>query len=151
MTFATITRSLSETVWFNLIDYRETTENSFGPFVDWSEVCCWLKSKELHYRPPDLTNALRLSRHLKILSWCPIVYVGRTKIRPTSTLGQFLESKNLRVFTRPIFNNKELQVLVTLEKQNNLKKGGGCRENKKVLPLEDTTVTQGPYKTSALS
>lgn len=42
-------------------------------------------------------------------------------------------------------------MLVTLEKQNILKKKGGGREKQESVPLEDTTVTQGPYKTSALS
>lgn len=39
-------------------------------------------------------------------------------------------------------------MLVTLEKQTNLKKKE--KENKKVLQLQDMTVTQGHYKASVL-
>lgn len=47
---------------------------------------------------------------------------SKNKIRPIQIPGYFLKSKNLTLFTKMIFNNEELYMLVTSEKQTNLKK-----------------------------
>lgn len=61
---------------------------------------------------------------------------SKNKIRPIQIPGYFLKSKNLTLFTKMIFNNEELYMLVTSEKQTNLKK-------KKTVPFQDVSLIQG--------
>ena len=60
---------------------------------------------------------------------------SKNKIRPIQIPGYFLKSKNLTLFTKVIFNNEELYMLVTSEKQTNLKK--------KTVPFQDVSFIQG--------
>lgn len=66
-----------------------------------------------HFHPPSKLRRLHSRKYTNFM-W------SEQKSDQSTYFGYFLKSKNLTVFTKMIFNNKESHMLITSEKHTNL-------------------------------